>query len=203
MPKTVDYYFSLISPWTYLGGPRFAEITHRHEARVNYKPVNLGKVFEATGGLPLGKRSRERQNYRLMELERWHHYMGMPLNLHPAFFPADEKMAAFTVLATIEAGHDPDALVNAILRAVWAEDRDIADTATLKGILNTLGLDADALLERAGAPEMREQWIANTTEAIERGVFGAPTYIYDDELFWGQDRLEFLDRALHRRQARE
>lgn len=197
MAKTVDYYLTLNSPWTYLGSRLLEEILSRHGAKVRVKPVDYGAIFPKTGGLPLPKRAPERQAYRLVELERWRQARDLPLVLHPPYFPAAEADAAHLVLAAGQHGGDPLRLAHAILRAVWAEERNIADRKTLQVILEETGEDA-ALMEHAGSAEMQGAREALTAEALARGVFGAPTYVYDDELFWGQDRLEFLDRALAR-----
>jgi 2-hydroxychromene-2-carboxylate isomerase len=194
MPEIIDYYLSPVSPWTYLGHERFAAITRRHGAAIRCKPADFGQVFAVSGGLPLGKRAPQRQAYRLFELERWRKFLGVPLTLHPKFFPAPADLAARLIVAAPEAAQF--ALVGAILRAVWAEDRNIADGPTLSAIAAACGLDGAALLAAAERPEIAARYEALTQEAIERQVFGAPTYICKDEPFWGQDRLDFLDRAL-------
>ncbi len=196
MAKTIDYYLTLTSPWTYLGSARFEEMAARHGAEIRVKPVNYGVVFPRTGGLPLPKRAPERQAYRLMELKRWRAYLDIPLTLHPKFFPVPDADAAGMVIAAEKSGGDPLRLAHAILRAVWVEDKDITDIPTLAGIAQANGHDGERLAAAAREPEMRAAYEASTEAAIERGVFGAPMYIYNDELFWGQDRLEFLDRAL-------
>ncbi len=197
MTKTVDYYYSLVSPWTYLGGPRLDEMTRRAGATVNYKPMELPKVFAVSGGLPLAKRAAQRQAYRLVELVRFRDRLGMKINLHPEYFPASDHLAGrMVVAATRTEGCDPGKLTDAMLAAVWAEDRDIADAETLTAIADGNAMDGAALLAAAETDAVKAAYDANTAEAIERGVFGAPSYLYDDELFWGQDRLEFLDQAL-------
>ena len=196
MTKTIDYYFSLISPWTYLGSARLEQIAESHGALVQVKPVDLSAIFPKTGGLPLAKRAPARQAYRLVELERWRKALDLPLTLHPKFFPAAEQLAACTVLAAAETDGAPLALAHAILRAVWVEDQNVADAATLEAIADATGHSGINLVARACEPETLESYRALTEEALERGVFGAPTYVYNDELFWGQDRLDFLDRAL-------
>jgi len=198
LAKTVDYYVTLISPWTYLGSARFEQIAARHGATVRIFPVDFGIVFAATGGLPLAKRAPERQRYRLMELERWRKHLGVPLNVHPKFFPANEAQAAHCAwVLKLEQG-DAAAMKfsHAVLRAVWAEEKNIADPDTLKAIVAGCGFDAEALMRKAAAPEIAERRKKESEAAIARGVFGAPSFVYKDELFWGQDRLEFLDRAL-------
>ncbi|MCB2100546.1 MAG: 2-hydroxychromene-2-carboxylate isomerase [Rhodobacterales bacterium] len=194
----IDYYYALISPWTYLGGPRLEHIARRHGVGIAYKPIDLAQVLPHTGGVPLAKRAPARQAYRLTELERWRAYLGVPLNLHPAHFPVPEWPAAGMVIAMARAegalGEDPGALSNAILRAVWAEERDISDTGTLLAIAAEQGLDGPALL--AAGADLKAVWDANSAEAVARGVFGVPTYVWNDSLYWGQDRLDFLDQTL-------
>lgn len=196
MPKVVDYYLTLISPWAYLGSVRFAAMIERHGATVCVKPVNFGEIFPRTGGLPLPERAPERQAYRLVELKRWSAYLGIPIKLQPAYFPADEQIAAQLVIAAGDLGGDPLALAHAFGRAVWQEERNIADRATCAAILKETGHDAARLLAAAGDPAMAGRRAALTEEAVARGVFGAPSYVYRDEIFWGQDRLDFLERAL-------
>ena len=196
MTRTITYYYALNSPWTYLVGLRLAEMARRHGAAIDHKPVSLQEVFPVSGGLPLGKRAPQRQAYRLVELARWRDFVGMPLNLKPRYFPAAEWPAAGMVIAARQGDNDCGRLTNAILKAVWAEERNIADTGTLRTIAGENGMDGDALLEAAESEAVAAEYKANTAEAIERGVFGAPTYVFDDQMFWGQDRLDFLDRAL-------
>ncbi len=198
MAKTIDYYVSLISPWTYLGSQRLEQIAKKHSATVRIFPVDFGTVFAATGGLPLAKRAPERQKYRLMELARWPKHLGVKLNIHPKFFPASEALAAQCAwVLKLEQGDEAALkLSHAVLRAVWAEDKNIADPVTLKEIIAGLGFDAEALIVKGAAPEMAERRKQESEAAVARGVFGAPSFVYKDEIFWGQDRLEFLDRAL-------
>ncbi len=196
MTMIVDYYFTLTSPWTYLGHRRFVEIARRHGAEIRVKPVDYGVIFPQTGGLPLPKRAPARQAYRLMELTRWRDRLDIELNLHPKFFPAPADAAARMVIAAGQAGADSLGLAEAILTAIWTQEKDIADPPTLAEIATAAGHDGAALLAASQEPEAQTAFETSTQEALERGVFGAPTYVYKDELFWGQDRLEFLDRAL-------
>ena len=196
MAKLIDYYHALISPWSYLGGPRLFDIAAAAGATVNVKPIDLSQVFPISGGLPLAKRAEQRRAYRLAELARWRDHLGMPLTIQPKFFPAAEGLAARTVIAAHEADADAGRLSNAILRAVWAEERNIADHETLVAICAENGHDGAALTAAAETDAIASIYAANTAEAIARSVFGVPTYVYEDELFWGQDRLEFLARAL-------
>jgi len=196
LTKNIDYYLALNSPWAYLGGRKLAEIAARNRATVGVKPVASGEVFSRTGGLPLAQRAPERQAYRLIELERWRKARALPLNLHPKFFPVPEELAACLVVAAGQHGGAPLALANAIGSAIWAEERNIAETGTLSDIARETGHHATDLMAAALDPAVRTQYRALNEEAISRGVFGFPSYIYNDELFWGQDRLEFLEYAL-------
>ncbi len=195
MAKVVDCYFTPISPWTYFGHDRLAAIARRHEAQVVYKPVDYGKIFSVSGGLPLAKRPPQRQAYRLVELDRWRRHLGIPLNLHPRFFPVPPDPAAKLILA-VSKDADPAPLVGAVLRACWVEDRNIGDCETLVAIAEAAGFAGSSLLACAESAEIAEHYARLTEEAVQLQIFGAPTYVYRGELFWGQDRLDFLDRAL-------
>jgi 2-hydroxychromene-2-carboxylate isomerase len=197
MPKLIDYYLTPISPYTYLGHERFLEIAARHGATIAVKPVDYGRIFPVSGGLPLKQRAPQRQAYRLIELERWSKHLGKALNVKPKFFPVSPDAAARWIIAA-QARGDTDALrlAGGLLRAVWAEERDISDEPTLASIAVEQRLDPALLVAGAASPDTASRYDALTQEAIERQIFGAPTYVYRDEPFWGQDRLDFLDRAL-------
>lgn len=198
MPRNVEYFFTPVSPFTYLGHERFVAIAGRHGVSIDVKPVDLGPVFAVSGGLPLKQRAPQRQAYRLVELARWSKHLGLPLNLQPRHFPVPAATASKWILAALAQRGPGNALklTGALLRAVWAEERNIAESDTLAAIASEQGLDARSLAERAATADIGERYDALTQEAIDRQVFGAPTYIYRDEPFWGQDRLDFLDRAL-------
>jgi 2-hydroxychromene-2-carboxylate isomerase len=200
MSKVVDYYMTPVSPWTYLGHDRFRAICSRHGAQVHLRVMDLGKVFPVSGGVALKDRPPQRRAYRLTELKRWRDFLGMPLNVEPKFFPVPAEAAATALLAVLER-HGNDAALDVagdLLRAVWAEERNIGDAATLAEVLTGRGLDAASLLAHARSAEVAARYVQHSQEAIARGVFGSPTYVYQDELFWGQDRLDFLERALAR-----
>jgi len=197
MPKSVDYYLSPMSPWTHLGHARFRDIAQRHGATIAVKPVDYARVFPVSGGLPLKQRAPQRQAYRFVELKRWRDFLGVPIKLEPKFFPAPTDLAAKVIIAAAGAGSEKQLdLAGAILKACWQEDRDIADAATLEAIASAVGLDAAATIQAAATPATQSEYDRLTGEAIERQVFGAPTYVIDGELFWGQDRLDFVERAL-------
>ena len=198
MPKHVDYYVSLNSPWAFLGSKRFEVIAKKHNADVTIWPVDFGSVFAVSGGLPLPKRAPQRQAYRMMELKRWRDHLGVKITLEPKFFPANEVPAAKCVIALREQGRMADAikLAHAVLNALWAEEKNTGDPATLKAIIAGCGLDAEAVMKAGGAPEMDAKREEYTKAAIAKGVFGAPSFLINGELFWGQDRLEFVERKL-------
>jgi 2-hydroxychromene-2-carboxylate isomerase len=198
MTVTIDYYLSLNSPWTYIGSGPFAEIARRHGAVVNVKPAKFGPIFEQTGGLPLPKRSPQRQAYRMMELKRWRDVRGLPLNVAPKYFPSDEAAATRLVIAAKLQGKDAHALSLELGRAIWEREESFADPAVMASSAQRAGLDAAAL--RAAGPsdaELDALYEQFTQDALKAGVFGAPSYVLPSgEIFWGQDRLELLDRAL-------
>ena len=194
----VDYYVSLNSPWTHLGAGRFERMVAEHGATIRY-PVDFGGViFPGSGGLPLPKRAPERQAYRMMELRRWREETGEPIMLEPKFFPASEIAAACVVIAVRETiGDGPAmALAHRVLKALWQEEKNPADGATLKALIDDAGLDGAKVLTLAAEPKWAERRIADSQAALARGVFGAPSYVIDGEIFWGQDRLEFVQKKL-------
>ena len=197
MRHTVDYFFAPNSPWTYLGHARLARLVDATQAQVRVLPVDLGDVFSVSGGLPLPKRAPQRQAYRLLELKRFSEALGVPLNVQPRFFPVAADDAARLIVAA-EMRHGSEAamaLTGAIGAAVWAQERDIADADTLASLLQACGLEPD-LLQRAHDSDVQSRYAENTQTAKDAGVFGAPSYVVDGELFWGQDRLDFVERRL-------
>ena len=197
MPVTVDYYFAPQSPWTYLGHTRFSALVQASGAQVRLLPVDLGAVFAVSGGLPLGKRPPQRQAYRLVELRRYSDYLGLPMVVQPRYFPVSGDDAARLIIAVDQQDGSAAALrlAGAIFTAVWAQERDIASSQTLAELLQESGLPLTRL-EQSRSPEVQQQYEANTRQAIDGSVFGAPTYVVDGEMFWGQDRLDFVERKL-------
>lgn len=197
MSHHVDYFFAPQSPWTYLGHQRFAEMVRAAQASLRVLPVDLGKIFPISGGLPLGKRAPQRQAYRLVDLKRFSEHLKLPLNLHPRFFPvaADDAARLITAVDVRDGSDAAMALTGAVLRAVWAEERNIADPPVLAQLLAECGMKG-ARLDEARSPAVEALYQAYTQEAIDAGVFGAPSYVVDGEMFWGQDRLDFVQRRL-------
>ncbi|MFO1108908.1 MAG: 2-hydroxychromene-2-carboxylate isomerase [Bradyrhizobium sp.] len=198
MPVSIDYYLSLNSPWTYMGSALLAEVAKRNGATVNVKPAKFGPIFEKTGGLPLPKRSPERRAYRLMELKRWREVRDIPLVLQPKNSPSDDLAATRLVIAAKLQGKDAHRLATEFGRALWELDQPLGDAAVMASAAKRAGFDAESL--RAGGPsdaELDGLYEQYTQEALAAGVFGAPSYVLPSgEFFWGQDRLEMLERAL-------
>ncbi|BCM82346.1 2-hydroxychromene-2-carboxylate isomerase [Methylobacterium indicum] len=200
-------FYSLSSPWAYLGGPRLQDIVRRHRARLMLKPFDFQEVVPKTGGVPIRTRPQPRRDYHAVELARWRDYLGLPLNVTPRHYPMENpapnwnKHAGWTVIAAQAAGLDAFPLSHAILRALWAEERDIADPAVRRAIADEAGYDGAVLVAAEGDEAVQAIYRRNGEEAEALGVFGSPTLVLDGELFWGQDRLGFLDRALARRAA--
>ena len=199
MPATIDYFLAPQSPWAYLGHARFMRIAADAGAIVRVLPVDLGKIFPVSGGLPLAQRSPQRQAYRAVELARWRDFLGLPLNVKPKYFPVPADDAARLIIAVDQADGTAAAmrLTGALLTAVWAQERDIASAATRAELLAECGL-AVQRADDARAPAVQAAYEHNTQQAIDAGVFGAPSYVVDGEIFWGQDRLELLQRRLAR-----
>jgi 2-hydroxychromene-2-carboxylate isomerase len=195
MSRTIDYYFSMPSPWAFLGFERFHAIARRHGATIAYRPVNLGEVFGETGGLPLGKRHPARQAYRMIELQRWRDASGIPFALKPKGFPFDAGPADRITIALLEAGRSPESYLLAAHRAVWIDELDLSSPAVLAGILTRTGHPPD-MVEVANSEEIRKQYEENRNRAIAGQVIGSPCYVLDGEVFWGQDRLDLLEAAL-------
>ena len=198
MSHVVDYYLAPQSPWTYLGHQRFADMASAAGARINVLPVDLGgKVFPVSGGLPLARRTPQRLAYRLIELKRFSEHLGLPLNLHPKYFPVASDDAARLIIAVDlnEGSLAAMAISAALLRAVWVEERNIADERELASMLAACKLPAKRL-DDAHSPAVHERYEADSQRAVDAGVFGAPSYVIAGEIFWGQDRLDFVQRRL-------
>jgi len=191
----IDYFFATLSPYCYLAGTRLEEMAARQGAEISYKPFDVVSAFARTGGTPPKDRHPSRQEYRAQELVRQAKKLGMPFNLKPAHWPTNGAPAAYAFIAAQEAGGgDLGQLAHAISRAVWAEEKDIAEDAVIRECLAGAGFDP--ALADSGLLVGAETYARNLEEAVERGVFGAPFYIVDDERFWGQDRIADLELHL-------
>lgn len=197
MSKHAEYFMTPQSPYVHMGHDRFVALARQYGVQVELKPCDLGKIFSISGGLPLAKRAPQRQAYRLAELKRWSEHLGLPLNLHPKYFPVAGDPAAKLIIAA-KLAHGTDAaldLTGAIVRGVWAEEKNIADNDTLIAIADAGGHDGRSLMKSSETASVQQEYDRYTDEAIAANVFGAPWYVVDGEGFWGQDRLDFVERA--------
>lgn len=200
MAKVCEYYFAPQSPWSYLGHARLLALAKQYDVQIDMKPVDLAKVFGTSGGLPLAKRPPQRQAYRLLEMKRWSEHLGMPLNLQPKFFPVSGDPAAKLIIAA-KFAHGTDAalkLAGAIMHALWVDEKNITDAETLAALASTAGHDGNALVKSSETASVQNEYDQFTSEAMAVSMFGAPWYIVDGEAFWGQDRLDFVERAFQK-----
>jgi len=196
MPRTIDYWFTLTSPWAFLGHQPFLDLAKQHGVTIRYRPVDLGEVFPHTGGLPLPKRHPARQRYRILELQRWREARGIPLKLYPKHTPFPVATANRTIVALAESGADPGRYTQRAFEGVWVRDEDLAQDATLVALLAECGHDAATMLAAAKSDAIGALYAGYAQEAVAANVIGSPCYVLDGEVFWGQDRLALLDSAL-------
>ena len=195
-PKVIDYYFSLLSDWAYFGGERLEQLARSHGATINHMPINLSKIYEGSGGILLQKRSSQRQQYRVVELVRWSQFLGIPIVIQPKHYPTDDELAECMIIAAKRARLDAGLLINALHRAIWAQERDLSDPETLIKIADGLGMDGAKLVKEARKKNYKDAYLRNTKNALKRGVFGSPFYFYENDYFWGQDQISFLEELL-------
>ncbi|MHB2266209.1 DsbA family protein [Aliihoeflea sp. PC F10.4] len=201
MTKTIDYYFICSSPYAYLGHKAFHDLAVRHGAEIRYRPIDITGVWANSGSVPLGQRTPLRQRYRRVELQRFAEWRDLPLELEPKFFPVDSALADKVAIALYEAGRDPAGYIWRAHRGVWAASENIADAGQLASYLEAEGHDAKEFIDFAQGTRAEELRQANTTEAADSDAVGAPVYVYEGEPFWGQDRLDLLDRMLETKRA--
>jgi 2-hydroxychromene-2-carboxylate isomerase len=194
---TIEYYLSVVSPWSYLGHKRFCGIARDNSAEIHYLPIDSSILFAKTGGLALKDRSPQRKRYRMQELRRWRSRLELELNLEPQYFPTDSNLASRVIIGAIEAGHDVAELAYQLMRAVWVREEDVSETSVVVGAIERSGESVDDLLAAANHSNVQDIIIENSEQAVSKGVFGVPSYVVGEEVFWGQDRLEFLDLFLN------
>ncbi len=195
--KIIDFYFCLNSPWIYLGQKRLEGIANESNALIRYFPVDLREMMlRLIGSDDPPERSELHRAYGKLEMRRWAARYDLPLSEKPEFYPVSQKRAACVVIAADRLGADPGPLVYALPKACWAEDRDLNDWKTLSAIAEECGLPGDVIINAAQDAAVIEEFEDNTNRALDRGVFGIPSYVFDGEIFWGQDRLEFLEYRL-------
>jgi len=196
MSRSIDYYFSLQSPWAYIGHKPFRDLVSAYDLTVNHKPVVLIDLFSETGGLPLMKRHPVRQRYRMVELQRWRDKRGLNFHLQPKHWPFNARLADGMVIAATAAGHDPDGFLRKAYAAVWEDQLDLADAEVLRRLADDVGLPGRDLVEQSASDAVGAAYEQNRQDALSADVFGSPAYVLDGEVFWGQDRIELLADAL-------
>ena len=193
---TIEYYLSVVSPWSYLGHRRLCDIAREHSAEIQYLPIDSSILFAKTGGLALKDRSSQRKRYRMQELRRWRNRLELELNLEPQFFPTDSNLASCVIIGALEAGYNVTELVYELMRAVWVREEDVSETSVIVSAIERSGGSVDDLLATARNSKVQDILVQNSEQAVSKGVFGVPSYVVGEEVFWGQDRLEFLDAFL-------
>ena len=196
MPRQVDYYFSFLSPWAYVGHRAFRGLVSTYDLKVNHRPVVLVDLFSETGGLPLMKRHPVRQRYRMVELQRWRDKRGLKFHLQPANWPFNARLADGVAIAAIEAGVDPARYLARGFAAVWEDQLNLADPATVAKLAGESGLPGQELVDRSQQEAIGAAYEQNRQDALANDVFGSPAYVLDGEVFWGQDRIDLLEDAL-------
>ena len=187
------------SPWTFLGHKRINKIALENNYELIIMPVNYGEVFPATGGLPVNKRSIQRQKYRLQELARWSEFLKVKLNTEPKFFPSRSLLPSLAIIsAKLLKYENVMDIAYRIMEALWVKELDIDDEKTLKSVISKLTPSAEELIDFSKQDVVSNEIKKNTEKALKSSVFGAPTYIIDEEVFWGQDRLDFVERYIKR-----
>ena len=192
MVNKIDYYFTISSPWAYLGYSRLKSIASSNQIDIRYRPVNIIEIFSKTGGILLKQRSEERQHYRLVELTRWSKHLNIKINLHPEHLHASDHLANKVIIALNEMNIDPGSISETFARAIWLEDQDISDISVVSSLLLNHGIDPEPLIVNAQSQTIEDKFSKETQLAIADGIFGVPSYVAKEQIFWGQDRLDLL-----------
>lgn len=194
--RSVEYFFSAISSFAYLGHWAFQDMAKRLELSVTYRPVQLGQVFGSSGGLAFGDRHPARNRNRMLELQRWREHRGLEMNLQPQFFPTNPALADCAIIAVQEEGRDPADLMAHIMRKVWIEEANIAERDVIADCLTACGEEADAILHKAESDTITGIYTTNTERGLALDIIGSPCVVYQDEPFWGQDRFHLVEEAI-------
>ncbi len=196
MASTIDYYYYGASPFSYFGHQAIVDVAARHGATLNIKPVNLMGLWDISGAVPPGQRPPVRQRYRFLELQRVADIRGLSINLKPAHFPVDMTLADCCVIAALKKDSDVVQLIGHFFTGVWQDQANMADEAEIHSRLIECGFDADAILKLAKSDAVKTIRETNTSDAIAADAVGAPAYVLNGEVFWGQDRIDHVDHAL-------
>ena len=194
--RKIDFYFSFISLYTYIGFKAFEDLVKKYDLEVTYKPIDLHAIFSVSGGLPVTKRPPQRQAYRFVEMQRWAITRNIPLVLKPKHHPSDPVIGHRMLIAAMAKNLDVHEFIGNSLKILWVDDLDITDSKVMVDVANKSGLDGEQLLKDSVSPEIDAEVNRLTEEAVQRQVFGTPFFFYRDEPFWGQDRLGLLEDAI-------
>jgi hypothetical protein len=194
--RKIDFYFSFISLYTYIGFKAFEDLVKKYDLEVTYKPIDLHAIFSVSGGLPVTKRPPQRQAYRFVEMQRWAITRNIPLVLKPKHHPSDPVIGHRMLIAAMAKNLNVHEFIGNSLKILWVDDLDITDSKVMVDVANKSGLDGEQLLKDSVSPEIDAEVNRLTEEAVQRQVFGTPFFFYRDEPFWGQDRLGLLEDAI-------
>ena len=198
MKQKIEYFYSAHSAYAYIGSRKLSQICEAHGCVLEHRPISLSPVVEAVGGLSFADRTRAHVDYFFgREIERWAEMRRVEiLNHRPTYHDNSLNLSNGMLIAAIVQNADIDTLADAVLQAHWRDDIDLADAVSLSLAAESRGIDAAPLLAAAMSPSVQAIHKANTAEAIKRNVFGSPTYFLDGDMFYGQDHLELIERAL-------
>ena len=196
MNKFIDYYYAPISGYAYLGEQKLVAIAKQADASIRFKPVDIAQVFARSDTTAPFKQSEARLNYRFRDMQRIAEKAGLAINPKPKHWPVPVDLAATTIYAAIDLGHNAHLVSFSLLSAVYAQERNIADEQTIHKLLTELGLDAAKILQHRNSDSISQQYTEATAAAIQLGIFGSPSYVAGEELFFGQDRLDMLAEFL-------
>jgi 2-hydroxychromene-2-carboxylate isomerase len=190
----IDYYYTLMSPWAYLGAQRFYDLQNKYSFEINHYPLDISKLFSLTGGIPLRKRSEQRKAVRMMELRRWKKKLKLPINFNPKYFPLPDIEKASCMVLSIQDSKIQNLLSLNFFKCVWIEEEDISNVETLLKVCNNLQLDGEKILE--DSKDFISFYNSLADKATNHNVFGSPSYVLNNEVFWGQDRLDLLEEKI-------
>ena len=198
MTNTLDYYFATPSPWAYLATPRVIKLKNKYDLKINWKPSDLMEIFAVHGVAAVKDRPQPVQLNRLTELKRWGKFLNMPITIQPKFFPVDPSLSHRTIILAQKNSIKIENLIFSFQKAVWADEKNISDENTIIEICKSNNFNSSSIIEDANSEEIINEYKKNTEDALSSNVWGSPTFIYNNELFWGQDRIDFLERAIQK-----